>query len=75
MPKPKPGFHIRLWVRGAGVIHVEVNKPMPDDVQEEPFLAIPWIIEHWVGGDSIGYLEWKEISGVTWRYTPGKRYD
>ena len=72
MSKPKsatdcnlpPHWKIRIHVRGSGIIHaISATEPVVHTV------GLDWTpitgTEH---GDTIGFLDWNDVSAATWRF-------
>lgn len=77
-PKQVDAWKVRIWLRGSGVIHtLSTHEPrknggkwettFPDGMDADG-VRIWGQIRH---GDRIGFLDWTEIAGITWR-PPGE---
>lgn len=64
-------WKVRIYIKGCGLLHV-LSKTEPivktaahgvDSVDIEYITDT----EH---GDTVGYIDWREVGAVTWRYAP-----
>ncbi len=66
-----PCWKVRIYLKGAGILHV-LSKNEPIIKRENGRIKnanIEYITdtEH---GDTVGFIDWNEVSAVTWRYAP-----
>ena len=64
-------WKVRIWIKGCGILHV-ISKTEPivsSCASGVESVALDYITdtEH---GDTVGYIDWREVGAVTWRYAP-----
>jgi hypothetical protein len=67
-----PHWKVRLVIRGALIHAASRTEPQIESVTVlgtvERVVHGDWI-EHPDYGDTIGYVDWRELSAVSWRYS------
>jgi hypothetical protein len=67
-PPSSPSWKVRIWLRGAGVIHVlSCTKPVVESRNGIVLDVQLSIIEDTEHGDSIDFIDWREVSAITYR--------
>ena len=64
-PLELPAWKVRIWLRGAGVIHTLSTHQPEREPDGEWSLTFPEGLEN--EGDQIGHLDWTGVVAVTWR--------
>jgi hypothetical protein len=62
----EPHYKVRVVFPGGAILHLAArNEPTqtPDGWHAD------WIDDHRYG-DTIGFIEWRHVSAVTWRWSP-----
>jgi len=79
MPAPKrandlntlPCWKVRIYVRGCGIIHLlcetEPKVIVENGVLQDVQMKCISNTEH---GDTVGFIDWREVTAATWRFAP-----
>ena len=71
MSKPRivAAWKVRIWIRHSGVIHtLSTHEPRRNGDKWE--LTFPDGLD--ADGDRIGFLDWTEVAGISWRPPGGE---
>lgn len=74
---PLPHWKVRIAMRGGHAIHVlSATKPGVRTIIEGEAVIIDNVmmepIENTEHGDTLGFIDWREVAAVSWRFAPPK---
>jgi hypothetical protein len=66
-----PYWKVRIWIKGSGTLHVlSRTEPIVESENEAiRSVKLDYIsgTEH---GDTVGFIDWREVGAITWRFAP-----
>ena len=66
-----PCWKVRVYMKGGGTIHLlSKNEPVVEHVNGEIKEFMVDLITNTEHGDTIGFIDFREIAAATWRFAP-----